>query len=712
LNNLDPTLLKIFAAEQTEHVARIRELTELLRNSSIESGRPLFDELLRRAHTLKGAARAVGLLDTERIAHSIEDIFVSLRDGSALPDAGVAGTVQQGLDRAEDILSAALGQQSEFEARHAGSTEPMPEQAVSDDLVRVDAGTLDAVIKASSGLVMAAATEVATLGTMRTYTAELEEMAQEYNRLRHTAAGYLQRHSIDPALAPVAECLAFVDARLAALRAGARKAVQAQVRSSWSLRQRVGELHRNASRARMTPAATVFGAFGAMVRELANQEGKQLEFRSEGLHVQADRIVLQSLKDPVMHLLRNAIVHGIESPAERIAAGKAASGSIRLLVRSHGDRLDLAVEDDGRGLNVGSLKRIAVERGVSTADTGESVTPEELTALVFAPGVSTSASVTQLSGRGMGLSVVKQAAADLRGSVDLRPREGGGVVVSLSLPLSISTQHVLLVSQSGHTFAFATADVASVQRTSIGDIVRINGRDSILVDSESLPLFRLSDILDLEANGRVGSSGRTVHVVLVSVRGMRAAIGVERILEDRHAIIKETGLAHGDNGLSIGAIPLEDGTVAVLLNVPAMLQTFLRGELPSSSFIPPAEEVKKHRILVVDDSITTRSVERNILEAHGYDVELAVDGLEALDKIRANPPDLVISDVAMPRMDGFELLENIKSGAQTAHIPVILVTSLEAREEQERGLNLGADAYIVKRKFDQRDLLLAVRQIL
>jgi two-component system chemotaxis sensor kinase CheA len=684
LSPLDPTLLSIFAAEQAEHIASIRALAGWLRDASAAEHDTIFDDMLRRAHTLKGAARAVGLIETEDLAHSLEDTFVRLREQTDSPVVEGVNAVYEALDRAEDILAAALGQGSE--------RTPVRQ----DELVRVDAGTLDAVIRASSAVVIASAAEAETGRRFEQHANDIEETLREYRKLRSGGA---------------AECLDYADARLALLRAAASEIAEAQGRCAWTLQKRVRELHENAARARMTPAEVVFGAFGAMAREIAQQEGKDIEFRAEGLHIQADRLVLQSIKDAVMHLLRNAISHGIESPAERRSAGKPAAGSVGLMVSSYGDRVSLAVEDDGRGLDHGALARAAVERGLLTSAAARSASTHEITRLIFQPGFSTAASVTGLAGRGMGLSVVKQAVSALQGEVTVRPGRGGGTVVSLSLPLSISTQRVVLVADHGGTFAFAASQVVSVRKVPLDGIVRVNGRACILVDSDPVPLARLSDLLRVDA-AAAPESAAALYVVIVTAGDERAAIAVESIVADREAIIGKTGLQPSEAGFSAGAIALEDGSVAVVLNVGAMLDAFREGAWPTDAFLVPAEAAKTSRILVVDDSITTRSVERSILEAHGFSVELAVDGVEALEKIRANPPDLIISDISMPRMDGFELLERLKKDKETANLPVILVTSLEAREDQERGLSLGADAYIVKRRFDQRELLAAVRQML
>jgi two-component system chemotaxis sensor kinase CheA len=491
----------------------------------------------------------------------------------------------------------------------------------------------------------------------------------------------------------------------------------AQQLSSHELQWRAEEVHAGACRARMTPAQTVFGAFGAMVRNLAEEEGKQIEFAADGLEVQADRLVLQALKDPVMHLLRNAVSHGVEKPHERMSAGKVPAGEIRLRIESRGDRLRTTVEDDGKGLDTRALAQEAVQHGLMTKQAAEAATAEALTRIIFHAGVSTSKAVTQLAGRGLGLSIVAQAVTALHGDVRVRHHPKRGTRFIITVPLTISTQNILLVEERDQRLAIPVAAIDQLLRFRPRDVHYVNGTETIVVNEDPVPLARLGSLLQLpekEDRGEtLGSDERSMYqAVVLSSGDDRVAVIVDQLLDEREALIKESGLPRSIAGLSAGAIPLEDGSVAVMLNVGRLLQRHSSSGAAVRIVVPEKMDEKKPRLLVVDDSITTRSMEKSILEANGYEVSVAVDGVEALQAIRANVPQLIISDINMPRMDGFQLLEKLKSDPATSQIPVILVTSLERPEEQEKGLALGADAYILKRKFDQRELLQIVRQII
>jgi two-component system chemotaxis sensor kinase CheA len=457
-----------------------------------------------------------------------------------------------------------------------------------------------------------------------------------------------------------------------------------------------------------------------MVRDLAHSDGKEVEFRMEGDEVNADRLVLQQLKDPVMHILRNAIAHGIEMPRERLAAGKSRTGSILLRLEARGGRLGVTIADDGRGIDYRTIAEVAVRRGLLSQANASTQSRPDLLKLIFEPGFSTAKAITSLEGRGMGLSVVQERLARLQGEVTVNESGGPGTTIVLTVPLSISTHHMVLVACGAHTFGIPASAVRRLCRVKIDEIESVEGHESIRFESRPIPLAKLSDLLDLPEAvippGRPlheNGNGRAIPLVVLQSGGHLLGITVDALLDEREAVVKDLNLPAASAGMATGAIPLEDGTVAVVLSPLALADRFREAGKPAGyKSQDGAPQKMAPTILVVDDSITTRSLEKSILEAHGYRVQVAVDGVEALAQLRVQPSDLVISDVMMPRMDGFQLLEEIKKDRQLAHIPVIIVTSIEQREEQERGLSLGADAYIVKRKFDQRELLDTVRQIL
>ncbi len=732
----DRTLLDIFVAEQAEHIGRIRAALEQLAAAPTEPRTEAFDEILRRAHTLKGAARAVGLETTERVAHVLEALVARARDGEITVDNRTRSVIQRGLETIEDVLAAALANRveppasgfleaAETLARSTPDAVSAPVQAPPTTLpappvagvefVRVNTARIDELVRSASQLLATSHAQAAVEARTGAYLSKAGDTLAEYLRLRRQSIAYVREHSDDPEFAPLRDCLAFVDAQLRDLSAKARAAGSTERHRSWEMRTEIADLYHSAIRVRMVPAESVFGAFGAMVREIAHDEGKEVEFRAEGLDVQADRLVLQGLKDPVMHLLRNAVSHGIESPQDRRRAGKSASGAIRLSIDSDGDRLNVVVEDDGRGLDLASIAAQALKKGLLTESEAGAVTPAEAAKLILRPGFSTSDVATSISGRGMGLSIVEQAASRLQGEVHIHPHGEGGLAILISASLSISMQHILLVTVGGRTFALPARSVKRLLRIRPAELQLVENREVVVLDSKPVPLVRLSDLLGIQENKNSAEREASpfLPVAVLSSAHQTAGLVVDSFADGRETVVKDLGLNGKLSGMGAGCVPLEDGSVAILLN-PAALFGRLQELGSQSSFQKAPEEAAKKapRILVVDDSITTRSLEKSILEAHGYAVSLAVDGVEALEQLSNEPVELVITDIAMPRMDGFQLLEQLKKRKETEHIPVIVVTSLENREDQQRGLSLGADAYIVKRKFDQQELLRTVRQIL
>lgn len=706
-----------------------------------------FEQLHRSLHTLKGAARAVGIEATEMLAHALEGAMSQAQNGQRLFDDAFAGLLSRSFDAFEDVLSrvtasqpapdianllreAAGGPASQPPAAPAKKTAPVAQAAVepaqpapepsapsADAFIRVHTAVLDELMQHTSEIVANVSEE--GFASSLDNAADADAALETWMHTRRGAAAYLRTHRGDPEFAPVVECIEAAEARLRTLASQTRLAQQRRRLRDWNLYQMADRLDDSATRVRMSTAGAVFSGFGAMVRSLAAERGLNVEYKSEGLDLPADRAVLQSLRDPLMHVLRNALSHGLEPEAERLAAGKPATGSITLTVRTAGDRLLVSVADDGRGLDYAALASEAVRQRILSPAEAEIAPRERLADLIFRSGFSTSSSLTTLSGRGVGLAVVRHAAARLQGSVRIKSDPGNGTTITISAPITLSGQQMLFASAAGHMFGIPASYVERVLKIKAEDVHTVEGQATCVLADVPLPVHRLSAALRLDTADTASAPKRgTSHVaVLVSVGAQRAILIVDELADVREAVVKPLQLPQEMSGYGAGAVAMSDGSVAVVLNLADLLDastavssrsTSLEvEEAPSGAAVTPPS-----RILVVDDSITTRSLEKNLFQANGYLVDVAVDGLEALEKLRQSAFDLVVTDIQMPRMDGFQLLEQIKADSTLARIPVIVVSSVEDRNSQERGLRLGAEAFIVKRKFDQREVLETVRQIL
>jgi two-component system chemotaxis sensor kinase CheA len=697
LKDIRQKLLATFQIEHRDHVEQIRSLLAMIEKTAVEPGGPQLEEAFRRAHSLKGAARAVDLHPVEGLAHRLETLFSRVRQGVLLLDKNVAGVVQQVLDASEDCVTAlgenrptpgfgsalqAIERVLGMEPQAAPATEPETSPVPTFqplETVRITTRNFDGLLRSAGGLLTEGQRQNQVAEQLKAISSQLACMEKD------TQPGQLRSLS----------------KQVAAVR-------RLNQRSAWAMRHLSKQLQQDVWQARMVPADSLLEGYRKMVRDLARDESKEVEFRATSAGVHADRRVLEALKDPVMHVLRNAISHGIEPPPERIAKGKPAGGLVTLRIGAEGQRLTIAIQDDGRGVDFSRVVEVAVRQGILTEADAARRTPSELVRILFRAGFSTSRSVTDLSGRGMGLSVVYEAVRRLQGEVDLRPMDGCGTSIRFSVPLSIATHRLLLVSCGGQTFAIPIHGIERLHRIRLNSVQTVEGKPVIMLDGQPTPLFSMRQLLKLE-----NSSASVQQAAVMVLRGRRAAVVVDAFLWESDAVIQDLGPAAPRDGKVSGGILLEDGDVAFVLNLAELLDTSAHRELPSFSIPPePAPQQVTRSILVVDDSMTTRTLEKSILEAHGYRVRVAVDGLEALDLLHAERSDLVIADIQMPRMDGFELLAALKKDQNLSRIPVIVVTSLESPEDQERGLSLGADAYIVKRKFDQGELLAAIRQIL
>ncbi|MGE5514450.1 MAG: response regulator [Bacteroidota bacterium] len=751
-------LLAAFQVEYREHLEAIRKLVDELVRRTEGSGIAQLDETFRRAHSLKGAARAVDLLPVEQLSHRLETLFARVRSGQIRLDKDLSGVVTQTLDTIEDWVTAFVagqtpsdpadtlklleswldGQRPVAEPEAAGEPVPAapeipaeilaavpapPPEAVcqpeppkapvmAEETVRVRAQHLDRLLRSTNELLTETMNQRVVTDGLLEIDRRVGELDKQWRRLRKLSST-LVRDLDDPERAGQwdrqAEAL---EQQLRVVGRNARHSRRQQQRTGWTLRQLAADLQQEVRDARMVPAESVFAGFRKMVRDIARESGRQVEVQVVGLEVEADRVVLQGLKDPVMHLLRNALAHGVETPAERVAAGKEPTALVALGFTVSDGRLVLSVEDDGRGLDFAAIRGKAMDLGLFNAQEADDLPRQALVDLIFDPGFSTNRSVDDLSGRGMGLSVVREAVTMMNGTVEVLPREPAGTRFRISLPLSVSTQRLFLVGCQGHTYAVPTEGIDRLHRVPAEAVKTVEGKSVVYLGNQQLPLLSLAHLLALGETA-VKVSRNVVPLMVLKNGDRRVGVAVDEFLSIREALVKDIGVPAAMGTMVAGGMLMEDGAVALVLNPFEIVETFRKSG--STRVLTTVEKPAERRvpvILVVDDSLTTRTLEKSILEAHGYVVRLAVDGIEALAKLRAEHVDLVISDIQMPRLDGFGLLQAIKDDQALKKLPVILVTSLEAREDRERGLALGADAYVVKRKFDQKELLETIGQIL
>ena len=439
------------------------------------------------------------------------------------------------------------------------------------------------------------------------------------------------------------------------------------------------------------------------LRDAAVSVGKSARLEIAGAEVEAERSVLEMLRVPLMHLVRNAVDHGLESPEERAAAGKDPEGTVRVAATIRGDRLRVTVSDDGKGVDVAAIRRRLIEQNRPAPESDA-----EIARLMFEEGFSSRNDVNAISGRGVGLAIVHDAAENVGGSVDVTWKKGKGTAITMEVPVSVAITRALLVDVGGYQAALPSAFVDRIERIPRDRVKTLNGASVLDGGDAPVPLVSLAarlgepyaaDIIDTP----------TLVVVWLSALSRRLAVVVRDVVDERELVLRPIPFG-GGGALSAGAALLAGGNVAIVLDVPGLIADKRSGE--SGVNFKSAERERPRRILVTDDSITTRTLEASVLTAAGYDVTTAVDGMDGWRLVQEGSFDLVVSDVQMPRMDGLEFCRRIRANPKVASIPVILVTSLDKPEEKLEGLEAGADAYITKSSFDQETLLGTIRQLI
>jgi two-component system chemotaxis sensor kinase CheA len=466
-------------------------------------------------------------------------------------------------------------------------------------------------------------------------------------------------------------------------------------------------------RLRMLPASSILDPFPRMVRDLAREQEKDVEWSARGADLLVDRKVLEAVKDPLIHLVRNAIDHGLEPPNVRVAQGKSRAGRVTLSIASYeGNRIEVVVEDDGRGIDLAEVRAAAVRARILSPNAAESVSDEEALAFVYRSGLSTSRIITDVSGHGLGLAIVKERVESLGGVLALDTRKGGGTAVRMTLPATVATFRGLLVSAAGQSFFLPTEAVEQVIRVPESGQQTIDGREVVTWRGQPLFAASLGALLGLAVVEPAGRNGRYRLCVVISAGDQRTGLFVDEITTEQEVPVKELlpPLVRVRNVMGAGL--LGTGDVVLILRPTDLVEAVLREVRSSTSTAVSPRKRSQPSVLVVDDSITTRTMERNLLEAAGYRVRVAVDGMDGWTLLKSEKFDLVVSDVDMPRMSGFDLTARIRADEKLMELPVVLVTALESRDDKERGIEVGANAYVVKSSFDQSNLLEIIQRLL
>lgn len=464
----------------------------------------------------------------------------------------------------------------------------------------------------------------------------------------------------------------------------------------------------------MLPFSTLFKILPKVVRDLSRDQGKEVELLLRGSTIEVDRRILEEMKDPLIHIIRNCIDHGLEKPEERKKLKKSTLGTITITVsQMSGNKVEILINDDGKGIDPERVKQVAIKKGIISAHEAEDLSDQQCISLIFQSDISTSRIITDISGRGLGLAIVREKVEKLGGVVSIETKKQTGTTFKIVLPVTLATFRGILVEVETQVFVVPTNIVERVIRIKESDIKTIENRETITVDNKVVSLVKLGDVLQINRKATLSSYTDSMQVLIIGKGNNQIGFMVDKVLSEQEVLVKNLGKQLTRVRNIAGASILGSGKVVPILNISDLLKSALKISASSLSMAKKeAKSVTQRSILIAEDSITSRTLLKNILESAGYRVRATVDGVDALTALRSEEFDLVVSDIEMPRMNGFDLVQKIRSEKKTAELPVVLVTALESREDRERGIDVGANAYIVKRSFDQSNLLEVIEKLI
>lgn len=593
------------------------------------------------------------------------------------------------------------------------------ERLPSAQTVRISTAKLDQLLLVAEEMLHVKLSTARRTTDLRNLQAFFDRWRTEWNRIQpHVRAlrNAADQPSQNNGASHLPNVLDFLDWNLAQLKsledqlqAIGKAAAQDQAAAG----KRVDELLADAKQLVMLPFSTLLDLFPRIVRDLSREQGKEVTLATHGAEVEMDKRILEHMKDALIHLVRNAIDHGIEKPDVRAQRHKPSPATLTISVAQvDGNKVEIRVSDDGAGIDVASVKAAAIRRGVLSEADAERLSDEQALALIFQSDVSTSPLITELSGRGLGLAIVREKTEELGGQVVVETHLHAGTTFRITLPTLLSTFRGVQVRVADRWFVIPTAHVRRVARLDAAEVKTVENRETITLGGQVLSLARLDAVLGLPRAPGLSETPAFLSVAVLSADGEQIAFAVDEVLREEEVLVKSLSRPLSRVRNIAGATILDAGKVVPVLHVPDLMKSARRtGFAPQPTAAGREPTAPRKRILVAEDSITSRMLLKNILESAGHEVRTAVDGVEALTELRIHDFDLVVSDIEMPRMNGFDLTAHIRSDRKLADMPVILVTALSSREDRERGIDVGANAYIVKSSFDQSNLLEAVRRL-
>jgi two-component system chemotaxis sensor kinase CheA len=756
-------LKSMFLVEAREQLQKISDgLMEIENSSGEQIPYEIIDSIFREAHNLKGSARAVNHVVIQSICQALEGALSELRKNRVKPGKDFfngaysaldiiekyiafegdklepkdENDIQVAIEKLNSLYKSEAKQKTEAiesrEIAHPKSTVAEQEKSITDkseiditpSSIRVSTTKLDSLLQQIEETLMVKLTSKQRAEELKNLFNTLSKSTKSNTLLQkkiHHLRKLLQNSNANKTISIDKVFLEDISDMTAALidQYKANLDIVNKLSAKAVLDNHVSEsiidaLFENTKKVLMHPFGSILESFPRMVRDIAKSLNKEIVFSIEGKNIEIDKRILEEIKDPLMHLIRNSIDHGIESPQDRIALNKPEKGIIKIsAVQTSGNYVEISISDDGAGIDIEKLKSKVAQEDKSLKNELDEIDEENVNIQLFQPGISTKETVTEISGRGIGLGVVREQVEKLKGSVTIRTKLHEGTTFIIKLPLALATFRGLHIQVRDLDFIIPSHNMRKVLMINSRQINTVEGKETLQFAGKHIPYHYLGTLLDIEKSETADEENTNKYIVIIEATGIKIALGVDQIFSEQEIFVKPLGKLLRQVKYIHAATIMEWGKVIPILDPFELVKSSNNKRADQKHFkTNEIKEIRKYTILVVEDNMTARALIRNILGTAGYHVETAVDGLEAFMMLMRKAYDLVVSDIQMPHMDGFELTKKIRENETTKNIPVILCSSLTSNADRLKGDEAGANAYIAKGNFDQSNLLKTIKELL
>ncbi|MCP3933724.1 MAG: response regulator [Bacteroidetes bacterium] len=731
--DIDPSLmqelLETFRVQLDECLQTITEnLLNLENNASESEQEQILDAVFRAAHNIKGASRGIGLKHTAKLSHCLENIFSALKSGEITAQKELVKMCLLTLDTLSGLID--IEGQGDSPGEEYDKLLIQMEKAVAGDLpsskqledLQKNTSTADnaspfeneqaEVSIDSIRLPTQRLNRIATLGDeLQIVQLQIERLQSEGRKIVDLSTDIKRDWpKITSGNTPHERQIFTKNTRQIQNLESICQDIDRNIRKTYSQVKLLStNLQDNIHKLRLIPVETILSPLKRVVWDIAESQKKQVELIIIGGHLEIDRLILEKIRDPLIHLLRNAVDHGIEVPSKRIKAGKKKVGNITISITHEGDNVIFKITDDGTGIDIQSIRNKILDMElISESELGQ-LSQQDIVEYIFRPGFSSRKNVSEISGRGVGLDVVRSNLQMLKGHASVSFTEQQGSAFLLTIPFTTASEYGVFVECSNQIFAIPAPNIKRVLEIKTSDIINLESKQAISIDNKPVVLQKLSGLLSLPDEKT--DDNISYYVMILHSGWRQLAVIVSHFINEQNIVIKSFKPPLDKLPNFLGGTIGNDGNVVMVLNIHALLSKNTEG-IPISNPQKKTTSIKSKKILVVDDSITTRTLEVSILKSNGYYVQSVVCAEEAIEKLISEKFDLLITDVEMPGMNGFELTHEVRTNSELSDLPVIIVTSLANEEDKQKGLDVKADAYIVKSEFESKELLGTIAQLI